>query len=200
MYVSMYQHCKLYSGWHLLSFVALMSSMSYSSKLTSSQTSSLRPTFQCPYFYSDVSVTRNDTGTFFPSVMLSQRLIIRHSKSVYSGVLGQWLCLFSPLKFADSRAKFSEIAGRVLFRSVTVRQLCECTNPSDYRKYFPGQVIRIRLKIEKNSRSFLYIFNSAVMNDLTMTFTSRFKMDAKCANQQCNRIRVADNFWTPPAD
>ena len=132
--------------------------------------------------------------------MLSQRLIIRHSKSVYSGVLGQWLCLFSPLKFADSRAKFSEIAGRVLFRSVTVRQLCECTNPSDYRKYFPGQVIRIRLKIEKNSRSFLYIFNSAVMNDLTMTFTSRFKMDAKCANQQCNRIRVADNFWTPPAD
>ena len=28
------------------------------------------------------------------------------------------------------------------------------------------------------------IFSSAVMNDLTMTFTARLKMDAKCASQQ----------------
>ena len=55
---------------------------------------------------------------------------------------------------------------------------------SDYRKYLPGQVTRNRLKIEKNCRLFWNIFSSAIMNDLTMTFTSRLKMDAKCANQQ----------------
>ena len=55
---------------------------------------------------------------------------------------------------------------------------------SDYRKYPPGQVIRIRLKIEQNCHLFLDIFSSAIMNDSSMTFTSRLKMDAKCANQQ----------------
>ena len=55
---------------------------------------------------------------------------------------------------------------------------------SDYRKYLPGQVIRIRLKIEKSCRLFWDIFSSAVMNDLTETFTSRLKVDAKCVYQQ----------------
>ena len=58
------------------------------------------------------------------------------------------------------------------------------SNRSGYRKYLPGQFIRIRLKIEQNCRLFLDIFSSAIMNDLSMTFTSRLKVDAKCANQQ----------------
>ena len=66
---------------------------------------------------------------------------------------------------------------------------------SDYTKYLPGQVTRIRLKIEQNCRLVVVVFcvcvcvcvdisSSATMNDLTMTFTSRLKMDAKCADQQ----------------
>ena len=42
--------------------------------------------------------------------------------------------------------------------------------------------MRIRLKIEKNCRLFLDIFSGAIMNNLTMTFTIRLKMDSKCAN------------------
>ena len=38
------------------------------------------------------------------------------------------------------------------------------------------------------------------MNDLTMTFTFRLKMDAKCANQQLNWNIVANYLGTPPAD
>ena len=34
---------------------------------------------------------------------------------------------------------------------------------------------------EKN-RLFFDIFSGAIMNDLTMTFTTRLKMDSKCAN------------------
>ena len=49
---------------------------------------------------------------------------------------------------------------------------------SDYRKSLPGQLIRIRLKIEQNCRLFLDIFSGAIMNDLFMTFTSRLKVDA----------------------
>ena len=55
---------------------------------------------------------------------------------------------------------------------------------SDYRKSFPGDFIRIRLKIEQNYRLFLDIFFSAIMNDLFMTFISRLKVDAKCVYQQ----------------
>ena len=55
---------------------------------------------------------------------------------------------------------------------------------SDYRKYLPGQFISIRLKIEQNCHLVLDIFSSAIMNDLTMTFTFKLKMDAKCADQQ----------------
>ena len=51
-------------------------------------------------------------------------------------------------------------------------------NRSDYRKYLPGQFIRIRLKIEQNCRLFLDIFISAIMNDLFKTCTSRLKVDA----------------------
>ena len=51
---------------------------------------------------------------------------------------------------------------------------------SDYRKYLPGQFIRICLKIVQNCRLFLDIFSSAIMNDLSVTFTSRLKVDAKC--------------------
>ena len=36
-----------------------------------------------------------------------------------------------------------------------------------------------------------------ILNDLTMTFTSRLKMDAKCANQQCNWIKAANCFGHP---
>ena len=46
---------------------------------------------------------------------------------------------------------------------------------TDYRKYLPGQFTRILLKIEQN-RLFWNIFNSAIMNDLTMIFTARLKM------------------------
>ena len=55
---------------------------------------------------------------------------------------------------------------------------------SDYRKYLPGQFIRIRLKLEQNCRLFLDIVGSAIMNDLFMTFTSMPKLDAKCVCQQ----------------
>ena len=55
---------------------------------------------------------------------------------------------------------------------------------SDYRKYLPGQLITVRLKIEQNCRLFLDIFSSATMNDLFMTVTSRLKVDAKCVYQQ----------------
>ena len=51
---------------------------------------------------------------------------------------------------------------------------------SDYRKSLLGDLIRICLKIEQNCRLFLDIFNSTIMNDLFMTFTSRLKVDAKC--------------------
>ena len=51
---------------------------------------------------------------------------------------------------------------------------------SDYKKSLPGDFIRFRLKIKQNCRLFLDIFNSAIMNDLFMTFTSRLKVDAKC--------------------
>ena len=55
---------------------------------------------------------------------------------------------------------------------------------SDDRKTFPGEFIRIRLKIEQNCRLFLDIFSSALMNYLFMTFTSRLTVDAKCVYQQ----------------
>ena len=54
---------------------------------------------------------------------------------------------------------------------------------SDYRKYLPGQFIKNRLNIDKSS-IFLDIFSSAIINDLTITFTSRLKVEAICANQQ----------------
>ena len=71
---------------------------------------------------------------------------------------------------------------------------------SDYRKYRPGQFIRIRLKIEQNCGSFSDIFSSAIMNDLSMTFITRLNVDAKCVYQQRNWIIVANYFGTPPAD
>ena len=55
---------------------------------------------------------------------------------------------------------------------------------SDYRISLPGQFIRIHLKIDQKCRLFWDIFSSAIMNDSFMTFTSRFKMDAKCVYQQ----------------
>ena len=54
----------------------------------------------------------------------------------------------------------------------------------DYGKSLPGKFLRIRLKIEQNSRLFWDIFSSAIMNDLFMTFTSRLKVDTKCVYQQ----------------
>ena len=55
-------------------------------------------------------------------------------------------------------------------------------------------------KIEENCPLFLNNYSIAIMNDLTMTFTSRLKMNAKCANQQWNWIRVVNYFGTPPPD
>ena len=52
------------------------------------------------------------------------------------------------------------------------------------RNYLPGEIIRIRLKLEQNCHLFLDIFNSVIMNDSIMTFISRLKMDAKCATQE----------------
>ena len=54
----------------------------------------------------------------------------------------------------------------------------------------------IRLKIEQNCRLLWYIFSSAIMNDLSTTFTSRLKLDAKCVYQQWNWITVANYFGT----
>ena len=42
---------------------------------------------------------------------------------------------------------------------------------------------------------FLDIFSSAVMNDLTMTFTSRLQMDAKCA---VKLDQSGELFWNAP--
>ena len=53
-------------------------------------------------------------------------------------------------------------------------------------------------KNRQNCHLFLDIFSSAIMNDLTMTFTSRLKMDAKCAKQHW--ITVANYFGTPLTD
>ena len=64
----------------------------------------------------------------------------------------------------------------------------------------PGQVIRIRLKIETNYRLYVDISSGAMINDLIMTLTSGLKVDAKCANQQYNWTGVANYFGTLPAD
>ena len=72
---------------------------------------------------------------------------------------------------------------------------------SDHSKQLPDQVIRIRLNIEKYRHFFVAdIFSNATMNTSTRTFTSRFKMDSKCANQHWNWIREAYYFGTHPAD
>ena len=52
------------------------------------------------------------------------------------------------------------------------------------RNYLPGQFIRIRLKTEQNCRLFMDTFSSAIMNDLSMTFIARLKVDAKYFYQQ----------------
>ena len=59
-----------------------------------------------------------------------------------------------------------------------------CVYRSDYRNYPPGQFRRIRPIIEQKLSLVLGKFCSAIMNYLTMTFTSRLKMDAKFVNQQ----------------
>ena len=58
----------------------------------------------------------------------------------------------------------------------------------------------IRLKIEQKCRLFLDIFSCAIINDLSITFTSRLKVDAKRVYQRLNWIREANYFGTPPAD
>ena len=73
--------------------------------------------------------------------------------------------------------KWSVQKGRQVVNAVS-------TCRSDYRKYLPGQSIKVRLKMEQNCRLFLDIFSSAITNDLSMTFTSRIKVDAKCVYQQ----------------
>ena len=52
---------------------------------------------------------------------------------------------------------------------------------SDYGKYLPGQKSS---KNRANCRLFLDIFSSAMINDPTLTFTSKLKTDAKYAKQQ----------------
>ena len=53
-------------------------------------------------------------------------------------------------------------------------------------------------KLAKNYRLFRDILTSAIMNDLTRTFTSRLKMDVKCVYQQSNWIREAIFFGGVP--
>ena len=89
--------------------------------------------------------------------------------------------------------KWSVQKGRQVVNAVS-------TCRSDYRKYLPGQSIKVRLKMEQNCRLFLDIFSSAITNDLSMTFTSRLKVDAKCVYQQWDWITVANYFGTPPVD
>ena len=95
----------------------------------------------------------------------------------------------------------AQIVGRVLRTQLTVF-LSAVADPhrSDYRKSLQGEFIRIRLKTEQNCRLFWDIFNSAIVNDLFMTFTSRLKVDAKCVYQQWNWITVENYFGTSPAD
>ena len=95
---------------------------------------------------------------------------------------GRWI-------LSKSRVKLTKLSARITWYSW-----------SDYRKFLPGQFIRIRLKIEQNCRLFLDIFSGAIMNDLFMIFTFRLKVDVKCVYQQWNWITVVNYFGTPPAD
>ena len=52
-------------------------------------------------------------------------------------------------------------------------------------------------KNRQNCRLCLDTFSSAIMNNFTMTFTSRLKMDANCASQQWNWIRVGTILGHP---
>ena len=57
--------------------------------------------------------------------------------------------------------------------------------------------------LSKNRAKLLPVFghfSSEIMNDLSMTSTSRLKVDAKCVYQQWNWITVGNYFETPPAD
>ena len=65
-------------------------------------------------------------------------------------------------------------------RSVLERAACQTGR---LREIPSGSIYRIRLKIEQNCRLFLDIFSSVIINDLTMTFTSRLEIDAKCVYQ-----------------
>ena len=56
------------------------------------------------------------------------------------------------------------------------------------------------LNDSENCCLFLDIFSSMILNDLALTFPSRLKMDAKCANQQLNWIRVGNYFEIPQAN
>ena len=67
-----------------------------------------------------------------------------------------------------------------------------------------GDTFWIKLKIssknrEKNCRLFLDIFSSAITNDLIMVFTSRFKMDAKCAKSAVKLDQSGELFGDTPS-
>ena len=89
--------------------------------------------------------------------------------------------------------------GRALEANIMKAGTCGVreTHPrhrSDYKKYLPGQLVRIRLKIEQNCRLLLDTFSSAIINDLFTTFTSRLKVDAKCVYQHFGGL-----FWNTPS-
>ena len=103
-------------------------------------------------------------------------------RSYYESVVGESLVDDAWPAFLVNHQYCSRVGSHsdTMF-SIAARLVPELNHRSEYRKCLPGQVTRIRLKIKKNCRLFLDIFSSAIMNDLTMTFTFRLKMDANCA-------------------
>ena len=97
--------------------------------------------------------------------------------------------LFHVIHFACSSAHLSQ--RRWCSRAVQGR-IQEIPSRSIYKNSSTKQT--------KLSLVFGDIFSIAIKNDLPITFTSRFKVDAKCVYQQWNWITVANYFGTTPSD
>ena len=66
-----------------------------------------------------------------------------------------------------------------------------------------GNPFRVTLIDSKNRAKLslvFWLFSSAIMNDLFVTFKTKLKMDVKCVYQQWNWITAANYFGTPPAN
>ena len=98
-------------------------------------------------------------------------------------------CVYLPL---TARPVLPSLAlqPKAVLTSLALQQEVLTTSPALQQQvrltfqYLPGQFIRTCLKIEQNCHLFWDIFSSEIMNDLSMTFTCRLKVDAKCVYQQ----------------